>query len=44
MKFLQIDKNLKLSKLTDMVGHRNVDNMLHLNKLTRSPNIGKTFD
>lgn len=44
MKFLQIDKNLKLSKLTDMVGHRNVDNMLHLNKLTRSPNIGKIFD
>lgn len=43
MQLLKIDKNLKLSELTEKVGSRNVDNVLALNSLTRKPNIGEQF-
>lgn len=41
MQFLQIDNNTSLSELSSRVGSRNVDSVLSLNSLVRSPNIGK---
>ena len=43
MQFLKIKDNMSLSELTDAVGSRNVDSVLNLNSLTRTPNIGKQF-
>lgn len=43
MQFLKISDNLTLSKLGDTVGLRNVDSILNLNSLVRSPNIGQQF-
>ncbi len=43
MQFLKIKDNMSLSELTDAVGLRNVDSVLNLNSLTRTPNIGKQF-
>ncbi len=41
MQFLQIDRKTKLSDVIDIVGSRNVDSILHINDLDRSPNIGQ---
>ena len=43
MQFLMIPKSMTLSALADRVGERNVDEMLNVNSLTRSVNIGKQF-
>ncbi len=43
MQFLKISDNMSLSELSDAVGSRNVDSVLNLNSLSRSPNIGKQF-
>lgn len=44
MQFLKIKESTSLSELSDAVGVRNVDSILNLNLLTRSPNIGKQFN
>ena len=44
MQFLSISSNTTLSELSDMVGSRNVDNILHNNGLSRVPRIGQAFD
>lgn len=43
MQFLQISKNTTLSELSNSVGSRNVDSILHLNSLQRVPKIGQEF-
>lgn len=43
MQFLKITDNLTLPQLIDTVGSRNVDSILNLNMLRRSPDIGKQF-
>lgn len=43
MQFLQIAKDEKLKTLIDKVGSRNVDSILHINNVPRTPNIGKSF-
>ena len=43
MQFLTVNKQTKLSELAEMVGSRNVANVLHINNLTRTPNIGAQF-
>lgn len=40
MQFLQIDNDTTLTGLKDMVGARNVDSILSLNSLSRTPNVG----
>lgn len=44
MKYLKISKNTKLKELSNRVGSRNIENVLHLNGMSRTPNIGKQFD
>ncbi|MCM1226436.1 MAG: hypothetical protein NC320_03295 [Clostridium sp.] len=44
MQFLKITKNTTLSDLSNEVGARNVDSILNLNSLSRTPDIGKQFD
>ena len=44
MQFLSIDKNMKLSELSEIVGASNVESVLHLNSLSRTPNVGKTLN
>lgn len=41
MQFLRIKEDTKLTDLAQQVGARNVESVLHLNSLTRSPNIGR---
>lgn len=43
MQFFQITESTKLSDIAAIVGARNVDHLLTINGLTRSPNIGKQF-
>lgn len=43
MQFIQVKNNTTLSELTKLVGSRNVENILHLNDVSRVPNIGKAF-
>ena len=43
MQFLSIDETTKLSDLSQLVGTRNVENILHLNGVTRTPKIGRAF-
>ena len=43
MQFLKIDNNMSLSDLSDIVGFQNVDSVLALNGLKRSPNVGKAL-
>lgn len=40
MQFLKISPNTTLTQLADAVGYRNVDSVLHLNGIPRTPNIG----
>ena len=44
MQFLQITDNMTLKSLQDRVGSRNVDNVLNLNSLSRTPNVGKALN
>ena len=44
MQFLQITKNTTLTSLKEQVGSRNVDSILSLNSVARTPNIGKALD
>lgn len=41
LKFLKVASDITLSKLTKLVGSKNVDNILAANSLTRVANIGK---
>lgn len=43
MQFLSLQDNTKLKDLTNIVGQKNLESVLHLNGLTRTPNIGKQF-
>lgn len=43
MQFLMTPKSTTLSSLSNRVGERNVDEMLNVNSLTRTVNIGKQF-
>lgn len=43
MQFLSLQDNTKLKDLTNIVGQRNLESVLHLNGLTRTPNIGQQF-
>ena len=43
MQFLKISKNMTLIELRDFVGSRNLDTILALNSLTRTPNIGQAL-
>lgn len=43
MQFLSINSNTKLSELSELVGSRNTSTVLHINNLSRSPNIGREF-
>ncbi len=43
MQFLVIPKSTTLSALADRVGERNVDDVLNVNSLTRTVNVGKQF-
>lgn len=43
MQFWQIDETTKLTELTQLVGSRNVDQVLHYNGLARTPDIGKAY-
>ena len=43
MQFLSIDKSTTLAQLSNRVGARNIDSVLHLNQLSRVPNIGQAF-
>ena len=44
MQFLSISRDTKLSDLSEQVGSRNVPNILHINNLDRTPNIGEEFE
>lgn len=44
MQFLQVTKDTTLKELSGRVGSRNVDNVLNLNSLSRTPNVGKALD
>lgn len=44
MKYLKISKSAKLIDLTTRIGYKNVEGVLHLNRLDRMPNIGNEFD
>lgn len=44
MKFLSISNKTTLNDLSNQVGVRNVDSVLHLNNLDRVPKIGEAFD
>lgn len=41
MKYLRISENTKLTELSDIVGNRNIDSILHINNLKRTPYIGQ---
>lgn len=43
MQFLSIENTTRLSELSERVGSRNVEYILALNDLTRTPDIGKQF-
>lgn len=43
MQFLRIKEDTTLSQLSDRVGSRNVDNILNLHSLERTPQIGKAY-
>lgn len=43
MQFLKIDSNTRLTDVTDVVGRRNVQAVLHTNGLDYAPNIGAQF-
>ena len=43
LKYLEINKKTTLSELADKIGDKNVEQVLAVNGLTRSPNIGKQF-
>ena len=43
MQFWEVTKDTKLSELSNLVGSRNVDQVLHVNELPRVPNIGETY-
>lgn len=43
MQFLQISRSTKLNDLADAVGSRNLEDVLSLNDLVRTPNIGQQF-
>lgn len=43
MQFLQINSRTKFSDLSDRVGSRNVDEVLALNDMTRTPNVGAQY-
>ena len=43
MQFLKIDSSTTLYDLSERVGFRNVDNVLNLNSLQRTPDIGAEF-
>lgn len=43
MQFLKIGDNMSLSELSDIVGSENVDAVLALNGLPRTPNVSKTL-
>lgn len=43
MQFLKISQSTTLSELTSQVGARNVDSILSLNMLERTPNIGAAY-
>lgn len=43
MQLLEIDRNTKLSDLVRLVGSRNVEQMLAINGLQRTPKIGEAF-
>ena len=44
MQFLKIGSNTTLSQLISQVGSRNVDSVLSLNGLSRTPNIGAAYE
>ena len=44
MQYLEFSKDMTLSKLSSIVGERNVDYILNANSIDRSVNIGKTFE
>ena len=44
MQFLQIADNMTLKSLQERVGARNVDSVLTLNSLSRTPNIGRALN
>lgn len=44
MQFLKINQNTTLLELRNIVGSRNLDSILAINSLTRSPNIGQALN
>lgn len=44
MQFLSISNNMTLEEFSQIVGQENVDSILHLNGLKRTPNIGRAFN
>lgn len=43
MQYIKINKNTTLEDLSNAVGRDNVDTVLHMNGLTRVPNVGKQY-
>lgn len=43
MQFLSINRKTKLTDIADIVGTRNVESVLHLNDVDRTPNVGEAF-
>lgn len=44
MQFLSISNNMTLEEFSQIVGQENVDSILHLNGLKRTPNVGRAFN
>lgn len=44
MKYIEINKNTTLEDLTRQVGRSNIDNVLHINGLSRVPNVGEQYE
>lgn len=43
MQFIQVTDSMKLTDLAQIVGYRNIDHVLHINGISRCPDIGKAF-
>lgn len=43
MKYVEINNNTMLPQLSQIVGSRNLDSVLHINGLKRTPDIGRQF-
>lgn len=43
MQFLSVSATTKLSELSQIVGSKNIESVLHLNNVERTPNVGQQF-